>query len=296
MIRTVCLSLALSALAAGGGLVTLGQSAQAQEVQAARSITLADEAPEIYRMLDSMGMYDIIALMGTENTRGGSDIEAQLFPGAGGAAWQAAVTGLHSSDRMVRLFEEAFNRDAVTPEQIAEVQAFLDSDVGHRLVTGEVAARRLFLDEGAVDAATDVFLAAVTDDDPRLEILQRFNEVNGLVDRNVSGALNLRFSFYRGLIDGGAFENDVPEELMLAEVWGQEPEVRHMTVEWLFSFQFAAYAGASNEDLETYVEVTSSPAGRAVNGALFGAFDEMLASLSYDLGFAAAGFIAGEDI
>lgn len=294
MIRIACLSVTLMLGALAWASQPARAQGQTQDVQAA-SVTLAREAPALYRMLDGMGMYEIIALMGTENTRGGADLEEQLFPGAGGAAWQATVAGLHAAPRMVALFEEAFDREALTPAQIATVQAFVDSDVGQRVIAGEIAARRLFLDETAVDAATDVFLEAVAVNDPRLELLQRFNEINGLVDRNVSGALNLRIAFYRGLIDGGAFDNEVPESLMLAEVWAQEPEVRRLTVEWLFSYQLLAYAEASDADLEAYMALSDTPAGRAVNAALFAAFDEMLAALSYDLGIAAAGFIAGED-
>lgn len=291
MIRIACLTAAI----AFGAFVSSSQSAQAQDVQVSAPSMLADEAPELHSMLDGMGMYDIIELMGTENTRGGADLEDQLFPGAGGAAWQAMVTRLHANDRMIGMFEAEFSRDALTPDQIAAVQAFVSSDAGQRVVAGEIAARLLFLEDTAVDTANEVFMAAVEGADPRLEILQRFNDVNGLIERNVSGALNLRIAFYRGLIDGGAFDGDVPEDLMLAEVWGQEAEVRHLTIEWLFSYQLAAYANATDADLEAYLAFSESDAGRTVNAALFAAFDEMLADLSYDLGTAAAMFIAGED-
>ena len=296
MIRAACLTLSIAL----GGVMSFVHSAGAQEggaqeVLAAPSMGLSAEAPALFEMLDAMGMYDILAIMGAENIRGAGDMEAQMFPGAGGAAWQAMVTRLHSSDRMASLFEAAFPRDALTPEQIAEVTTFLHSDAGQRVISGEVAARFLFLEEDAVDASNAAFMAAVAASDPRLDILQRFNEVNGLIERNVSGALNLRFAFYRGLIDGGAFDADMPESLMLAEVWAQEPEVRQLTVEWLYSYQLTAYSDASDGDLEAYVALSETAAGRALNAALFAAFDHMLGDLSYDLGAAAAIFIAGED-
>lgn len=300
MFRIACLTVAL----AFGAFVAHAPMAHAQSAPIApahgaslsASSILAEEAPDLHRMLDSMGMYEIIRLMSIENTRGASDLEEQLFPGAGGPAWYAAVAGLHDVDRMIGLFEAAFNRDALTAQQIAAFHAFVTSDAGVRVVEGELAAREVFLDQSEVEAANEVFRAAIEAADPRLDILHRFNEVNGLIERNVSGALNLRFAFYRGLIDGGAFESDVPESVMLAEVWAQEPDVRHLTVEWLFSYQLTAYAGASDADMEAYVAMSESDAGRAVNAALFAAFDEMLASLSYDMGLAAAGFVAGEDI
>lgn len=295
MIRSATLSLAVVLAGAIATSVAIPSTVRAQEAQAVGAPVLAQDAPELHQMLSTMGIYDIIALVGSEGARGAADVEDQLFPGAGGAAWRATAMALHGTDRMVALFEDALNQDAVSLDQIAEVQAFMGSEVGQRLVTGEVAARRAFLDDDAVDAASEVFMAAVMDDSARLDILQRFNEINGLVDRNVTGALNLRFSFYRGLIEGGAFDDDVPEDLMLAEVWAQEPEMRQATVERLFSFQLLAYAEASDADLEAYIAVAASPAGRAVNATLFAAFDDMLGHLSYDLGYSAAGFIAGED-
>jgi hypothetical protein len=206
------------------------------------------------------------------------------------------VARLHTHSRMVALFEGAFPQDALTAEQIEAITSFVQSDAGLRIIMGEISARRIFLDQDAVDLAIEGYRAELASAAPRLDILDRFNTVNGLVERNVSGALNLRFAFFRGLIDGGAFEDEVPEEAMLAEVWAQEPDVRQMTVEWLYAFQLLAYAQVSDAELEAYVDMSESDAGHAVNAALFSAFDSMLADLSYDLGRAAAVYIAGEDI
>jgi len=291
MIRSACLSLAVAA----GTMLSSATTLRAQEAQAVASPQLAAEEPALYEMLAALGIYDIIALMSTENIQGGIDLEPQLFPDVGGAAWQAAVMRLHQGNRMAILFEEAFNREAMTPEQIAAVHDFATSDVGQRLVSGEIAARQAFLDPDEVSEATDAFLTAVGEDDPRIGLLREFNDINGLVERNVIGALNLRLAFYRGLIDGGAFDNEVPEGLMLSEVWSQESEVREMTIEWLYGYQLRAYAEASEADLRAYMQLSDSAAGRAVNNALFNAFDTMLTTLSYELGAAAAPFIAGED-
>jgi hypothetical protein len=79
---------------------------------------------------------------------------------------------------------------------------------------------------------------------------------------------------------------------MLAEVWGQEPELRRDTIEWLYSFQLSAYAGLQDADIEAYSAFSATPAGANLNAALFAAFDEVFNQLSYELGEAAAGFIA----
>jgi hypothetical protein len=98
---------------------------------------------------------------------------------------------------------------------VAQVTAFFTAEPGIGIAAAEVAGRRAFLDPGVEELANDAFREAVTEEDPRIDLLTDFIEANDLVERNVSGALNSNFAFYRGLSDGGAFEVEIPEELML---------------------------------------------------------------------------------
>lgn len=276
--------------------LVLSASGLAAHAQNAPTPVFATENPDLYRMLGAMGMYDVLGIMVTESTNAAADIEAQMFPDAGGQAWQDQITQLYAPVRMMFLFEGAFPQDALSPSDLTTLTDFALSDVGRRIIAGEVATRRIFLEEDAVEAAIAAFETAVEAGDPRLDILARYNDVNGLVERNVTGALNLRFTFYSGLADGGAFAQMIPEETLLAQVWALEPDVRRTTVEWLFAFQLLAYQDITDAELEAYVSLSNTPAGRAVNAALFAAINAMLAELTYDVGTAAAGFIAGEDI
>jgi uncharacterized protein with PIN domain len=292
MIRFLLLSLSILAAA------PFAAPARAQTtpvVEAAPSAGMAETDPELYAMLSAMGIYEILAIIGQENIRSAESLEDSMFPGQGGAPWIALVTRLHAADRMAQMFENAFSEIALTPAQVAEVTAFMTSETGRQLIEGEVATRQLFLDEDEVDVANDRFMAALEAGEDRLEILYDLNEVNGFVERNVTGALNLQFAFYRGLADGDALAAQMSEATMVEQVWSQEPEVRQMTVEWLFSYQLAAYSSVSDEALRAYVDFGRSEAGRAVNAALFAAFDEVLGVLSYEIGTGAASFIVGED-
>jgi hypothetical protein len=279
--------------------LTAPVSAQAglpmQPVQPVASAGLAETDPALFEMLSAMGIYDILSILSQENMQSGNTLEASMFPGEGGADWAALVARLHEGGRMSELMEDAFPTDALTPDQVAEVTRFMTSDTGRRVVAAEVETRLLFLDADHVDIATESFMAAMEARDGRLELLYQLNEVNGYIERNVSGALNLRFAFFRGLADGGAFDDDMAEDTMLQQVWSEEEAMRQMTIEWLFSYQLAAYAGFSDAELQSYIDFGRSEAGRAVNAALFASFDEMLGTLSYELGRGAAGFILGED-
>ena len=131
---------------------------------------------------------------------------------------------------------------------------------------------------------------------PRLALVGRFIDVNGLVDFNVSGALNANYEFYFGLVDGGAFPFEMTEEQVLADVWSQEDEIRAETEDWLYSYLAMAYEPVSDADLTAYIDMSETAAGKALNQALFAAFDVLYRQISRDLGLAAAQMVAGEDI
>ncbi|MEY3002940.1 MAG: hypothetical protein RLZZ491_116 [Pseudomonadota bacterium] len=273
------------------------QTAPAQPAPAAESPGSAQGpvSAELHVLLQAMGIYEVLNIMAAEGLAGAPDLEADLFAGKGGSAWLAMAASIYDGDRMVSRFEAAFPAERLSAEQIATLAAFFDSELGQRIAAGETAARRAFLDTTIEDAASELAQRRAADGHPRIAQLTRFIAVNDLVERNVSGALNSNFAFYRALSDAGAFPAPIPEAMMLAEVWGQEPEIRADTLEWLFGFQTLAYEDLSDADLEAYIAISETPAGQALNAALFVGFDALFEAISADLGRAAAGFIAGED-
>jgi hypothetical protein len=270
--------------------------ATAQSVPEGFSVPLTERAPQVAEMLEALRLYEILGIMATEGVEAAMSLEADMFPDAGGAPWALEANRIHGSDRLIALFEEAFPLDLMSEADVAQVTAFFSAEPGRSIAAAEVAGRAAFLELGVEELANDAFREAVANEDPRIDLLTDFIETNDLVERNVSGALNSNFAFYRGLSDGGAFEVEIPEELMLAEVWGQEPELRHDTIEWLYSFQLSAYAGLEDADIAAYTALSETQAGAALNAALFAAFDQVFNQLSYELGHAAAGFIVGEDV
>lgn len=256
---------------------------------------LAQEAPEVQAVFEAMGLYAVLEVMSAEGLAAAPDLEADMFPGQGGSAWPAVVAGIYSTDRLIETFEAAVDLDRMTPEIIDELAAFYASDLGAKVAAGELAGRQALLEPGVEEAARELARDRAAEEAPRIALLTEFIAVNDLVERNVSGALNSNFAFYRGLGDGGAFEAEIPEELMLAEVWGQEAEIRTETTEWLYGYQILAYEDLSDAELQAYIEMSRSPAGQALNTVLFHAFDRMFEEVSYDLGAAAATFVAGEE-
>jgi len=270
-------------------LVFFGQAALAQNATPGGEIS-----PELGALFESVGMdenFEILAEIGMADAIG---LEDNLFPGRGGDAWRAVLTGFYQSGPLQDIFSQAFPSDRLSPEDVAQVTLFYSTDLGQRIVSGELTAWRAISDEATEEAANAAYFQLLEDNGARADLLSRFIEINGFIDLNVQGALNSNYAFYRGLSDAGAYEQALPPAMMLNEVWGQEPEIRRETVLWLNSFQLMAYEGLSDAEMETYIAFSDTPAARAYNAALFAGFDAVFETMSYRLGSAAARFMTAE--
>jgi hypothetical protein len=223
----------------------------------------------------------------------GIDIGADFLPDGGGATWGAVVTRLYDTEKM-RMSVASGLEGEIPAEHLAPLLEFFNSATGKRIVEQEILARQAFLDKATEEAARAAFREAGDDQTARIALLRAYVDVNGLIDFNVAGALNSNLRFFRGLGEGGAL--DMGEEEMLAEVWGQEAEIRADTEEWLMSYLLMAYASLSDDEIAEYVALSKTDAGKALNRALFAGFDGMYADLSYALGLAVASQMKGEDL
>lgn len=253
-------------------------------------------SPELQALFAAVEMdenFEILAEIGLEDAVG---LEETLFPGRGGAAWRGILSGYYQPDPLQQVFVESFPQDRMSAADIAAVTQFFASPLGDRIIAGELEAWRAISDEATEIAANEVYFRLLEEDAPRIEQLTRFNEVNGFVDLNVSGALNSNYAFYRGMSDAGAYEQALPPAMMLNEVWGQEPQIRRDTVLWLFSFQIMAYEDLTDAEMEAYIAYSETPAAQAYNAALFAGFDAVFETMSYRLGSTAALFLSGETL
>jgi len=249
-------------------------------------------------LLTTLRIPEMIAVMQDEGIAYGDELEEQLFPGAGGARWDEAVARVYDEPALLERFQSAFAaRLAADPQAMDQIAGFFGTDRGQQILILEIEARRALLDEAVEEAAAVSVDDMRARDDPRLALLERFATANDLIEQNVSGALNANFAFYQGMSDGGAFDGaKMTEADMLAEVWAQEPDIRAETESWLYPFLALAYKPLSDADVEAYLAFSESEAGRAMNAAMFAAFDEVFREISRDLGRAAAEMLSGRDI
>lgn len=217
----------------------------------------------------------------------GADLDAEMLDGQGGPVWQAKVGAVYDVGQMRRIYDRTMLAELGTdPGALAAIEAFFATDLGGKVMALELEARRTLLDKTAEAAAQQAFDAVKTAGGARVTVLTDFAEVNDLIESNVMGALNSNLAFYRGLAAGGAFDDAMTEDQMLAEVWSAETDVRAETEDWLYPFLNLAYQPLTEAEMQGYVAFSGTDAGQKLNRAMFVAFDAVFTEISYDLGLA----------
>lgn len=252
-------------------------------------------ADDVSTLFEAMNLPVIIEVMREEGLEYGAQIAQDLFPDRVNSDWPDAVATIYQLDTMRDGLEVRFGA-ALGDTELDQLIGFFESETGQTIIELEVAARRALMDDDLEEASQEIAAAAIADETPRFKLVEQFVEANDLVETNVVGAMNANHAFYIGLLDGGAFPEELTEEQILADVWNQEAEIRQNTYEWVYSYLLLAYQPLSDEDLQSYIDFSSSPDGQALNTALFVAFDEMFEEISRALGLAASEFMAGQDL
>lgn len=261
----------------------------------------ANQAERVSVLMELMGLEQIIAIMREEGLAYGQELEAEMLSGGGGAAWDMLVDRIYDTDKMTALVEQRFVTTFGQADP-APLITFFEGETGTRIVDFEIAARRAFMQADVEQAAREAFrrvegdLAAQSPRriDPHLSAIESYVEANDLIGFNVMGALNANMLFYRGLIDGGALE--MSEADIVADVWAQEDDTRAETREWVYAFLMLAYEPLEPAQISAYADLSKTASGRAMNRALFEAFDLMYGQVSQALGLALAGQMLGEEL
>lgn len=255
----------------------------------------AQLSPDEEALIEALGIPSIVEVMAEEGVDYGADLEAQMFPGRGRAAWAATVQRIYDPVLMQQKVATAMARE-LGGTDLEPLLEFFQSERGQDIIGFEISARQALTDPDIEAAANEKLGQMRADKDPRLALLEEFVEVNDLIGSNVMGAMNANYAFYLGLNDGNAVPDRFTEGEMLDSIWAQEDEVRRDTELWVYSYLALAYQPLSDEDVEAYIALSETDEGQALNRALFVAFDEMYSTISRGLGLAASRFMMGEDI
>ncbi|MFZ0099086.1 MAG: hypothetical protein WAK98_11425 [Gemmobacter sp.] len=288
----------INAMALAVGLASVGPGGLG--VAPASAETTVEQAailPQVQDLVSAMRISELAQVLQSEGEAYGVQLKDEMFPDRGGSDWAAMVTRIYQADGLTEEFTRSLSSElAGKPEVATKAQAFFASPTGRKIIGLEIEARRAMLDDATEEAAKEAFGAMEAKGAPRVDALRRFVAANDLVEMNVMGALNANLAFYKGMSQGGAFTEDMTESDMLAEVWAQEDQVRQETEDWLWPYLALAYQPLSDEEMQAYQVFSEAPEGRALNAALFAAFDASFVRISGELGRAVALMVQGQDI
>ncbi len=246
-------------------------------------------------LFDVLGMPQMVEIAREEGLATAENLGTDVFPGRSEGEWQRKVSRIYQLGAMTDLVEANFTQ-ALSPEEATALLQFFTSARGESIVTLELSARRALLDEEIEEASKVAATQMAAEYGQHYQLVEEFIDANDLVDSNVAGALNASLAFYRGLADGGAYPAEMGEQAMLAEVWSQEGEIRENMTEWLYSYLLLAYEPLPTQDLQAYIDLSQTPAGAALNRAMFAAFEPLFSETSYALGRAAAEMMASQEL
>jgi hypothetical protein len=254
-------------------------------------------AVTISELCEVLRLDELFDVLRAEGLAHGETLQADMFPSGGGPAWSATVAQIYDLPRLRAAFNQqlraALGQD---PAAMSEIAGFFGSDLGGRILTLEIEARRAFLDTTVEEAAQVAADKRRADRDPQARQIDRFIEAGDLLEMNVAGALSGNLAFLTGLNEAGVNGPPLPQDELLSQVWGQEGQIRDTTQVWLQSYLGMAYDPLTEDEMDAYIAFWESPAGQRLNAALFVAFDTVFSGVSQDLGRAAGTAMLGQDI
>ncbi|KPU84558.1 hypothetical protein JI58_03090 [Marinosulfonomonas sp. PRT-SC04] len=245
-----------------------------------------DRAP-LEPLIEVLQLHEIFAVLQLEGVNYSGDLDREMLDNSGGEKWQQVARDIYEPNRVWQTFLPGFSA-GLEGQDTAAMTVFYTSPLGQKITTLELQARRLMLDKAREQDSRAAYLALVETGDPRLTMLRNLVAANDLIEYNVMGAMNASYAFYSGMVEGGAFEPDLSQDDILQDVWAQEADIRRDTEGWVYAYLVLAYAPLSDVELQTYVEFSSTAAGRGLNAALFAGYEDVFLQVSKALGVSIA--------
>lgn len=246
----------------------------------------------LMRLHDLLAVDEYMAIIRSEGLADADEVSQDML---GRPADPGFLDQLEQVNDPARMRETVLQRlEHLSEAEIAASVAFFQTDVALRITELELAARRAMADEEVEQAARDAWERAQEARPDLVARIDALSDANDLVERNVAGALTSNLRFYQGLADGDGL--DMTEEEILTQVRGQEADLRADTVAWLGGFSILAYDSLPPAEMEAYLAFWKTPAGQALNAAIFDGFNQLYDDISYATGRVVALHMGTQDL
>ncbi len=248
-------------------------------------------AERLQELYDLMHVRTAVEILAEEGMSYALDSEEVLFQGPASGDWGAALKSVYDPDQLEPIVRSGFEQ-GLAGADLGPLIAFFDTPTGQKVVALELSARRAFVARDVEQTARETWRQNPTGLAHAAAISQ-YIEVNDLIERNVIGSMNANMRFLRAF---NADNMDLSEADILSDIWAEEDRMRADTVEWMNAFLSMAYAPLEADEMQANLDLWQSPSGQALNNALFLGFDRMFEQVSEELGKAAAGILAQQEL
>jgi hypothetical protein len=244
-------------------------------------------------LVDVLKLDEAAQILSDEGIDSAQGLNAEMLNGQGGPGFALQVEQIYDPARLAEMVRAELEA-GLSAAAVEEVIAFYATPLGTQIIDLENAARRAIQETQIEDAARARYAEMLDRDDPRLALITALIDGGDMITRNVTSAMNSNFQFFRGLADGDAVE--MTEQEMLDDASKDiEAEMEETTI-WLSGYMLLAYSPLSDDELRAYIGFSETPAGQAMNRALFSGFGKAYEDISYGLGRAVALNMTAEEL
>ena len=250
----------------------------------------AADAVTADRVVAALGLDRLAEALAAEIITAGDPLGLPPPPGQGTdigwrtIAGQVAPVGRIRAGLRAEVGRALDTLDPAACEALAPSLVFWESDLGQRVLALEFAARAAMADPAADAAARAEFGTAAEREFPRVEKVRQLIAVADLVEPAVAASMNIALGVMEGIADGA----DLPPDLLMADVWDMEPEIRADQAGWIEALIFLSTGPLDAPELDRLIAETATPGGQRLSRIVDRAATAVLVPIARDLGRASA--------
>lgn len=248
----------------------------------ALGVNAAFASPQTDALVDALGIPELVAAFTADGIANSAAIDRGMLNGQGGSVWANTVRRLYDPARIEEELRAAFAQ-GLDDQIAAQALLFFESDLGARIVALEVQARQALLNPDLEEAAKSAPSAAS-------DAITQFLEIRDLIERNTDAAIAAQTAFFDGMALTTGQAPPAPDEDT------QRALLRGETESWLRGYYALAQSPLSADDVAIYTAFWETDVAMALDDALFGAFANSYATLSFGLGQAAGRLLPQNDL
>lgn len=251
---------------------------------------VADTFGQLYTALN---LQEIVLIMRQEGLEEAEATKEIYLKNIRKDSFNSAIDALYSEAFMETQLRSGL-KTALSEDDAEIALAFYQTQLGALASKLETSARAAISNDAVEEMAVSVANDALQAGNKRAKLLKNAVTDMELTEYNLSGAFSARFAFLSGLAE--AEELGITQDQIINLIAQDREALRDEIDQWVLGFVFMTYRPLSDEELSQYLAFLLSTPGKALNRALFEAFNELSTQNAGQLGKLLAAAIQAREL